>query len=383
MPNIANIVDLFERFDVAPINVNPKQCVVVRNRNVSCRKCALACTSEAIFIENNRLNIEASQCIGCGTCSAVCPTAVFVPEKPNDLELYRDCLQSLEANEGRVIIACDSLLEAAKGLFDPERVAAVKCIGRVEESLLARLALQGAFEIILVKAKCEECSHVNGVSVAEMIVGTAEVLFSTWGIDCDVRIVSKLPSFVRKSDGSTFDDRKRSFFSDLRGEAKSAAITTAEYAIEETLGKDKSRDKALVKVNEEGVLPQFEPWHRHDLLECLDACGQPEELVLDTHLWGSIDIDFDKCQSCRICATFCPTGALKRFDEETEDGEKVFGLDHSPRLCVQCGTCSDVCLRDALSLYSEVEALDIYTGDAYRFEMEEKKHPSLIKQIRR
>lgn len=40
------------------------------------------------------------------------------------------------------------------------------------------------------------------------------------------------------------------------------------------------------------------------------ALGDPVQSTLDTRLWGHVTIDMRKCKSCKMCAAFCPTGAL-------------------------------------------------------------------------
>ena len=66
-----------------------------------------------------------------------------------------------------------------------------------------------------------------------------------------------------------------------------------------------------------------------------------------------------------MCATFCPTGAIRKFDEE--DG--TFGVLHTPSDCVKCGSCRDVCPEDAIVLRDEVRASFLVEGAAHRYVM--------------
>jgi ferredoxin len=59
--------------------------------------------------------------------------------------------------------------------------------------------------------------------------------------------------------------------------------------------------------------------------------------------FGEIICDRDKCTLCSACVGECRIAAL------TADSSS-FSLNHSPALCVQCGTCVDLCPEEALVL---------------------------------
>jgi Fe-S-cluster-containing hydrogenase component 2 len=68
-----------------------------------------------------------------------------------------------------------------------------------------------------------------------------------------------------------------------------------------------------------------------------------------------------------MCATFCPTGAIYKFDEA--DG--TLGIEHYPADCVQCRLCEDVCSAKCLEVSSEVEVRGLLEGSIERYEMHE------------
>lgn len=87
--------------------------------------------------------------------------------------------------------------------------------------------------------------------------------------------------------------------------------------------------------------------------------------MVSTRLWGHVLIDMQKCSSCQMCATFCPTAALSKF--EREDG--TFGVGHAPSLCAKCRCCEEVCPTGALSISEEVFAVDLLEGVVEHFAM--------------
>lgn len=157
----------------------------------------------------------------------------------------------------------------------------------------------------------------------------------------------------------------------MGSEAKAAAGTTADYAVKETLGIEEKPESRFQKVMEDGTLPHFIPDRRELLLNSLSSLGEPQDVMIETRLWGHVIIDPDKCNSCQMCATFCPTGAISKFTDE--DG--TFGVEHFPGDCVKCRCCTDICPQQALTLSDEVFAVDLLSGAVERYEMKPLAHP--------
>lgn len=371
MANVMNLFGLLEQLQSEHIAVNQNRCVVVRNRNATCQRCAEVCTSGCISYDDNELAIEPEKCIGCGTCATICPTGALEARKPDDAELLKSCLAACTAADGEVVIACEQIRAAAEGLFDPEKVVGVACLGRVEESLLATLASMGAKHVSLVQAKCASCEHAVGLRTAELVRDTANTLLETWNCAMRADIVEKFPPIVRLKEPKGYDTGRREFLSGLRGEAKNAAVATTDFAVKGALGVEEQVPPKYVKVMADGTLPHFVPDRRERLLAALAELGEPQDVMIDTRLWGHVVIEADKCSSCQMCATFCPTGAILKF--QNEDG--TFGVEHRPAACVKCRCCTDICSKDALWISDEVFAVDLLSGATERYEMAPMKNP--------
>lgn len=405
-----NILGLFEKLESQSLAVQPSRCVVVRNRNASCRRCAEACPTGAILVEGNDLAVAPEHCVGCGTCATVCPTAALESKKPDDKELLRAAVAAMQANDGAAVIMDAAMQAAAEGKYDSAKVAVARSLGRVDESLIAVLAAGGATSIVLVAGPAEganagadaregmaavaaadagsdaarggveadaaEAANAAPDRVAELVRDTAALLLETWGSDATVKLTTKLPRSVRLTEPVEFDTGRRGFFSSMRDEARAAAAITAEHVVREKLGVEEEEEPKFAKVAEDGTLPHFLPERRGRLLLALSNLGEPEDIMIDTRLFGHVIIDGEKCTSCQMCATFCPTEAIRKFgdaDAAAATG-KPFGIDHYTGRCVQCHCCEDICPTGALTLSTDVFATDVTRrGRSERIEMRPRK----------
>lgn len=370
-----NILGLFEKLESQSLAVQPSRCVVVRNRNASCRRCAEACPTGAIRVEGNDLAVAPEHCVGCGTCATVCPTAALESKKPDDKELLRAAVAAMQANDGAAVIMDAAMQAVAEGKYDPAKVVVVKSLGRVDESLIAVLAAGGATSIVLVAGPVEDASAASD-RTAQLVCDTAALLLETWGSDVSVKLTSKLPRSVRRSEPAEFDTGRRGFFSSMRDEARAAAAITAEHVVREKLGAEEPEEPKFAKVAEDGTLPHFLPERRGWLLLALSNLGEPEDVMIDTRLFGHVIIDGEKCTSCQMCATFCPTEAIRKFGDAATAAEtgKPFGIDHYTGRCVQCHCCEDICPTGALTLSTDVFATDVTKrGRSERIPMKPRK----------
>lgn len=370
-----NILGLFEKLESQSLAVQPSRCVVVRNRNASCRRCAEACPTGAIRVEGNDLAVAPEHCVGCGTCATVCPTAALESKKPDDKELLRAAVAAMQANDGAAVIMDAAMQAVAEGKYDPAKVVVVKSLGRVDESLIAVLAAGGATSIVLVAGPVEDASAASD-RTAQLVCDTAALLLETWGSDVSVKLTSKLPRSVRRTEPAEFDTGRRGFFSSMRDEARAAAAITAEHVVREKLGAEEPEEPKFAKVAEDGTLPHFLPERRGWLLLALSNLGEPEDVMIDTRLFGHVIIDGEKCTSCQMCATFCPTEAIRKFGDAATAAEtgKPFGIDHYTGRCVQCHCCEDICPTGALTLSTDVFATDVTKrGRSERIPMKPRK----------
>jgi Fe-S-cluster-containing hydrogenase component 2 len=364
------MVDLIGALESKAITVHQDRCCLVRNRNADCLRCAEVCTSNCIVFDGEELHINSANCIGCGTCATACPTCALEAHNPNDAQLMHACHVAREACGGTVVIACGQILAQAAGLYEPDAVVRVECLGRVEEVLLTTLVAQGAAEIVLAHGECQGCPHATGRAMLERVLESERTVLDAWGAALPVRVTDKLPACVRAADEG-FDKGKRAALEGGGQKAAAAGLAAVDLAVKDALGGVAAQNAEGVtggpahktpaqtlRVMADGTLPHFIPDRRERLLDALATIGEPEDVMINTRLWGHVIIDTEKCKSCRMCAVFCPTGALRKF--EREDG--TFGVEHYPGDCVKCHTCQSICPAHSLEISEEVFAKEMLAG---------------------
>ena len=361
MPKIADIVEIAESLGSSHVGVAPHKCVKVRNRNAKCSKCVDVCSHDAVQVGGNQLSVAASQCVGCHACTTACPTQALFPLDPYDEELASTIAQATAAAEGSCVFACARM--AARHLADPEKYAQVSCLSRMEESLLVQLAARGVGDIVLVDGVCATCKYRANVPLIDAVVDTANQLLAAQGSESRVRRTSEFPEHVLSADAqASYAASRRGFFTQAGSLTRNAAKTAAEKTVEQRLGLQKKpatlRDR--LQMGKGNALPQFQPERHVALLDALYDLGESQADSIDTRLFGSVEIDTEKCNSCGMCTTFCPTGALKKSEESLPEGVKGLLLEFSLADCVQCNLCSDACLKKCITVRSDVSTEELF-----------------------
>ncbi|MDR3136127.1 MAG: 4Fe-4S binding protein [Coriobacteriales bacterium] len=378
MPVILDLVDGLSRLDTDDLILHPERCVLVRNRNAHCRRCLQACTPEAIRIENNTLSVDPDTCLGCGSCAAACPTMALEARKPAASELLEMSMNVLRETGQAPVFACEPLLDACKGTYDKSRVIGLGCLGRLEESELVALIASGMPAPRFAHAICADCDRARGYEVAKLVLETMRALLAVWGRDDPMRMDEGLPANVlrkRNKAAQTSDVdgvSRREFFTQIKTRMTEAASQAALQTLEmEQQALDGSRPR-VVKVMADGTLPHFVPSRRERMLDHLALIGEPMAQYLDSRLWGYLRIDAKRCSACRMCATFCPTGAIAMFDDPGKNGD--MGVEHYPADCVQCRLCEDICPTQAICIESKVPIKELIEGAIIRFTMQPPAH---------
>lgn len=424
----AKMIDIIAKMDSPLLKVHSERCMLVRNRNASCLRCAKVCTSGAISLTDKGIEVDPSLCIGCGTCASACPTCCLEAANPTDEELFSQIEHRSGENSRTVAIACENALDCACGeaggsrlrvwkLGDESgndadsgngngndgndgngtRIIQVVCLGRAEESFLVEAVAHGAKNVTLISGNCEQCAHRASIALCNEIRESANNLLESMGFlpvvshinVRDAALTSSLlppdgkdaPQEENEGAGASVDAHKSENASagvcTYAGVNASASIGAENMSQHVSLrcststrtalkpGANKGFTSKFAHVQADGTLPHFLPQRRLRLFNSMKHLGKPKKESVTTRLWGQVSINTDLCRSCRMCTVFCPTGAIARFD--AKDG--AFGVEHRSTLCVQCRMCETICPEQAISVSDTVSLREFLSGKKVRFTM--------------
>jgi hypothetical protein len=157
----------------------------------------------------------------------------------------------------------------------------------------------------------------------ERVLESERTVLDAWGAALPVRVTDKLPACVRAADEG-FDKGKRAALEGGGQKAAAAGLAAVDLAVKDALGGAAAQNAEGVtggpahktpaqtlRVMADGTLPHFIPDRRERLLDALATIGEPEDVMINTRLWGHVIIDTEKCKSCRMCAVFCHRRAAK------------------------------------------------------------------------
>ncbi len=368
MSMLDGMISLLGALESDRIAVHEERCVCVRHRNADCLRCAEACTTGAITYADNDLHIDASLCIGCGTCATACPTCAIELRSPSDSEIIKQAKKAIMATQGYPVFACSRALEAcadkADGVpkdalpFDDSCIVTAPCLGRIDEALLCGMAAYGCSSCTLVCADCDTCEHHTGGHQVLDVIESTQGLLDAFGSTMDLELSDALPQRVMTASLPSGGVDRRGFFENIRDKTGRVAGNVAVGAATDVGLIEADVHPAYRHVDDKGTLSHFTPERRTRTFNYLTHIGQPVADEITSRVIGRVRIDTSLCDSCRMCATFCPTGALVKTEEGT-DG--FFGIKHRPSLCVQCRLCESICPTDALWVDDTVSA-DLFMG---------------------
>lgn len=374
MPSIADIIEIAESMRTEHVLVMRDRCSAVRHRKSTCHHCVDACAFGAVSVGKNKVTIDANECVGCGACTAACPTEALVAIGPTDTELLEHLVSAVETateDHSTAVIACERIASKCEG--DPAKFAEVPCLARAEETLFVQLAAHGVGDIVLVDGTCRTCKYREAVRALDDAIDAADEIFSVMGASIHMVRTSAFPDCVRAPEGQDlYGESRRGFFGQASEAAKTAAGKTVDHVLATKLGQTMGQTvpslKELLSVDDAGLLPQAETARHTDLLDAMAELGEPVGDELFTRRFGSVEIDRDKCSACAMCTVFCPTHALaKSIDEPSEKGGLM--LDFSAMQCVQCNLCADICLKKCLTVEPVVPTAQLFDFEPRQFDL--------------
>ncbi len=304
-----NFLEVFLKLTDPTPSFVAERCLLERYTVGGCSACADACPHQAIDLNHYTVQIEETDCTGCGLCVGVCPgTALGYPLGPLQEALTK----------GRGQIKCSR----AEGHGEE-----ILCLGRLTPGVLAESGSRLG-RLTLARGDCPTCP-IGGEPVIphlERMIEEARRYFP--GLEVTVT-TDPLP-------GPPLG--RREIFTSWLG--------TARRVVAE-------------------ALPEPPP----ELLPGDDE-SLPDELRLrslaarrsDSVRWPGVTVGED-CTLCPVCTNVCPTGAIHR---RQENEETVLELELAR--CTGCNACVESCPPQVMALVDfdkptlERDTLELFRG---------------------
>ena len=372
----------------APLKVDNEKCT-------GCRKCADACTYNAIAVVNNKAMIFSDLCHVCGACSIVCPEGAIVEGERKIGDILHGHHGGIELHYG--------LLYRGEGGMSPQLIQRVKEHARQEANILD--APPGT-----------ACSAVESISDSDLVVLVADPtpfgvndlrlsvdMCRTLGIEpvivvnraeyrdgnlkkyceeAELDIITEIPD-DRKiaelySDGRLAAaelPRYRELFEELAGKLEhlSGEGRSVRKRVEPEFTDQKKLEKALNSRPEDGgnrpaelvvisgkggtgktsVVASFAALARDTVISDCDVDAADLHLILQPELKESgyfsggyeAKISQEKCTQCGRCYQECRFDAIRKTEE---GGKTKYAID--PFACEGCGVCNLVCPAAAVDI---------------------------------
>lgn len=328
----------------------------------------------------------------------------------------------------RAYVLMAALVQDENTPVPPQPFLVVPCLACFDESLY----LQGCthhHDWILASEDCASCPHKQDALISELIEEAAlldniihsDSTFKRFYPDQFADLLAFMqqrPSMHRPTDDQASPDRttldlekhtlvrfsftedapdvsRRGFFSSLIEQTNDAIAHAAAETLSTTVDAHEKKNApkptlARVLTATSGRLKQTTPERVDRLLNCmfdayeerlksvqaLDRGDGALETMLSTPFSSRIfsRVGFsDSCNGCGLCATFCPTGALRASgiseDEDPNAGPRIT-LNHAQPAqtltfrcndCVSCNLCQDSCPRNAVLYDKELTLRELFS----------------------
>ncbi len=297
-------------------------CLDLRPARTVCSRCRNACPVQAIEWSSTGAHVGAA-CTGCGRCAAACPSgalhvAGFEAEKLANAERRIECRRVPDRFAGAA--------------------ARVPCLGGLSTTALVRLARSPGPPWRLVdRGWCPSCPSGGGEAAlaAEAIAATA-LLLAAVGIAPDRHpavVTEPLPQRVAWMAHGTGGDEavgRRGFLAALVRNAVAAVEPTAPV----TAGRGACKPSPVIALTRTGFAAD------------LHALAQEAGGTVPATVFPTLRVD-DACCDHGLCTAVCPSGALRRYADESAG---LGGLAFDAQACVACGLCARSCPSEAIRM---------------------------------
>ncbi|HEY8048113.1 MAG TPA: 4Fe-4S binding protein [Ramlibacter sp.] len=306
-------------------------CAHSRNGQTGCTACIDVCSAEAIASDKarNQVKVNPNLCVGCGTCTTVCPSGAITYAYPraNEQALKFKTLLSTYAKAGG--------RNATVLLHSQER-------GQVLVEELGRAARLGVAQGVPANVIPVSTWHTASIGIDLWLAAVA------YG-------ASQVAVLMTREEAPQYRDAVREQMAIAQAILSGLGYAGAHFTLIEA-DHIADIDQELALVSKRPAQPPADaasfavPAEKRTTLELaidhLAGCvpSVPEAIALPAGApFGSVDVDKDKCTLCMSCVGACPASAL-------QDNPAAPQLRFVEKNCVQCGLCVKTCPEDAIAL---------------------------------
>ncbi|RKD95572.1 hydrogenase iron-sulfur subunit [Halopiger aswanensis] len=327
-------------------------CAAGDSSQPGCNECVEACPHDAVErTKIDEVEFHKDACQNCGACTSACPTGATQLREPSNERIAREIealLRRTDDEGGWLLNRSGSDLETP--------IVAFVCSEEADDALreYGRLAAAGKVDveyppILPVRVNCTDTVG-EAHAMHALACGADGVAIVGCGGDCLHSGPDPKADLVRRLNRASRDlelGERFEFFAPAPDEPGAFVEAISTFAVElEESPIPEGEHEATGTIDDSGrENPAFDShgWTLESVRAILEHVDPEREVIRGLKDFGRLAVD-DSCTFTPTCSTICPTDAIRRDEEGAV-------LEFNHERCVNCGTCEEGCVEDAITMH--------------------------------